>query len=104
MGKTAETLRGLGGALGCSCPSEPRKVTPPPACTEDGVMSYVTLVEKSCLCAYCTDVCYLDVRGMHVVVVGSAGAHCLYETLGRRDQGWCLLMECSKEYLVTAKF
>lgn len=31
LGKTAEILRGLGGALGCSCPSDPRRVTPPPA-------------------------------------------------------------------------
>lgn len=31
LGKTAEILRGLGGALGWSCPSDPRRVTPPPA-------------------------------------------------------------------------
>lgn len=42
LGKIAETLRGLGGALGCSCPSEPRKVTPPPAGTEDGVTRLVS--------------------------------------------------------------
>lgn len=29
LGKTAETLRGLGGALGCNCPSDPRRVTAP---------------------------------------------------------------------------
>lgn len=29
--KTAETLRGLGGALGCSWPSDPLNVTPQPA-------------------------------------------------------------------------
>lgn len=53
LGKTAETLRGLGGALGCNCPSEPRKVTPPPAGTEDGVTSCVSSkVESSCMCAY----------------------------------------------------
>lgn len=42
MGKIAETLRGLGGALGCSCPSEPRKVTPPPADVEDTVTRAVS--------------------------------------------------------------
>lgn len=45
LGKTAETLRGLGGALGCSCPSDPRKVTPPPAGAEEGVI-YVCV----CVC------------------------------------------------------
>lgn len=47
--------------------------------------------------------CYLDVRGMRVVVVGSAGAHCLCETQGRRSQGWFPLTQCSEEYLVAVK-
>lgn len=34
LGKTAETRRGLGGALVWSCPSEPCKPAPPPACSE----------------------------------------------------------------------
>lgn len=56
--------------------------------------------EAACVHMYA---CYLDVREMRVVAVGSAGAHCLCETLGRRGQGWFPLTECSEEYLVAAE-
>lgn len=46
LGKTAETLRGLGGALEFSCPSDPRKVTPPPAGSGGG--SYLCACHLQC--------------------------------------------------------
>ena len=55
LGKTAETLRGLGGALGCSCPSEPLKVTPPPAGTQGTVHMkefFLLVKEKLGMCSH----------------------------------------------------
>lgn len=84
MEKTVETLRGLGGALECSCPSEPLKVAPPPA-SERGKHE-LCLLDKEVLHARGSPR-YLDGKVVRVVAVGSEGARCLSETLGRFGQG-----------------
>lgn len=43
--------------------------------------------------------CYLDGRGVCVVVVGSAGVHCLCETQVRWERGQCPLTVSSVEHL-----
>lgn len=46
---------------------------------------------------------YLDWGAVCCMVVGSAGVHCLFETLGRWGQGLCPLTECSVEQLEEEK-
>lgn len=99
--KTVETLRGLGGALGCSWPSDPRSVTPPPAGTDRHFRNIYTPFLKKKGEDLLVPKYYLDVRAVRYV--GSAGVHCRCETLGRWGRGLCSRTEGFVEHLKKKK-
>lgn len=84
LGKTAEILRGLGGALGWSCPSDPRRVIPPPA--GEGICMIQARGRRYPDSRTLYDnTCYLE--GRDACVVGSARVHYQSETRARWGRG-----------------